>query len=720
MRRVVLGCVLLVLCACLRADTVTPDGSDPPEFAAIEPALLRGRLPDLGGDLAPALTQLAGSGLVDGQVLTSDADGCAACHADVAAQFRASAHAFASFNNPIYRASVDEFRAASASGAERSRFCGGCHDIPLHVDRAMAAPVAPSDPRAHGGVTCLSCHAVDHATQDGNGSYHLSTDAIPLPDQHDPALRRAHSARLAPPALRDGALCASCHRAFLSEATGHGAHMAGADDVGPWMRSVFAGSNARQLEPVEVPRRSCTDCHMPSVAAPLGDAAARDGTVRSHHFAGGHTWLASMRGDDAALARARAMLAQAVRLWIVPRARKDGTRDLDVVLRNVGVGHHFPGGTRDAQDTWIELEVADAEGVIVARARSGAAAHRLVALVVDDNGQPAVERDVHRFRTVVYDHTIAPRDAAVVRYRLRPLSAARGPLTVSAKLWHRSRSFAVQNVTCEATTNARGVAFARAARGLGLPVLDGCAPQPVTLVAMAETSIREEPASGALSDNRARERPAMVAQEEWQRLYDHGLGWTHALVEQLDEARPSLEKSLRVAPSSRHRAASMVLLARVAGRQGRVEEALRWAREAEELAGSHPAIDATRGDALARAWRWPQAAEAYERAALRAPRDDRLWGNWSKALGSAGDPAASLAAAHVALAYNPRQPDLLRQQARALRELAPESPSTVAALDSFLHHRRRDDGPALRAQCSQKVRHCARERVAVHVHNLIP
>ncbi|MBW2377883.1 MAG: hypothetical protein JRF55_18240 [Deltaproteobacteria bacterium] len=53
-------------------------------------------------------------------------DDCADCHPDVASHWMHSAHAYASFDNPWYRASIDQFRAAR--GKEESRFCAGCHD----------------------------------------------------------------------------------------------------------------------------------------------------------------------------------------------------------------------------------------------------------------------------------------------------------------------------------------------------------------------------------------------------------------------------------------------------------------------------------------------------------------------------------------------------------------------------------------------------------------
>src|SRR3974390_2921082 len=126
------------------------------------------RLPIESSGLSPSETETEGR--LTGDVVT-ETESCAGCHADAAAQWRSSVHAFASFNNPIYRVVVDAFRARV--GREKSRFCAGCHDVALLVDGAMSDDVAADDSRAHGGVTCPVCHGIEKARSDGNGSYVL-------------------------------------------------------------------------------------------------------------------------------------------------------------------------------------------------------------------------------------------------------------------------------------------------------------------------------------------------------------------------------------------------------------------------------------------------------------------------------------------------------------------------------------------------------------------
>ncbi|HHH26944.1 MAG TPA: hypothetical protein ENK57_01155, partial [Polyangiaceae bacterium] len=378
--------------------------------------------PDDGGPLAPALTRVGERGEGLGERLAEAAESCANCHAEVVAQWQSSAHAAASFDNPLYRVSVERFRLAQ--GNEASRMCAGCHDIALLVDGAMDEPVKPDDPRAHAGVSCMVCHGIVDVRPDGNGSFDLHGDDPAIPLRDDPASLRAHRARMAGASLQTAGLCGTCHRSFLSNETGHDHHIPGADDYGAWRRSIYAGSAVDRVDAVSAPR-GCADCHMPRVAAPLGDSAAEDGLVRSHRFPGAHTWLAAMQGDEAQRRASEEMLKKAATLRVSALRRAGGEvvlpaadarvapgeeLTLEVVIRNVGVGHRFPGGTLDAVDAWIEVTVRDAHGDTIGSAgerwKEGVAddsLHRLHATVLDEEGRPVLGRAIERFRAPGYD-----------------------------------------------------------------------------------------------------------------------------------------------------------------------------------------------------------------------------------------------------------------------------------------------------------------------------
>ena len=158
------------------------------------------------------------------------------------------------------------------------------------------------------------------------------------------------------------------------------------------------------------------------------------------------------------------------------------------------------------------------------------------------------------------------------------------------------------------------------------------------------------------------------------------------------------------------------LLALLAARQGRPEEALSLADDAEVDAPGHPFLLRVRGEALAQVWRFGDAAPWLDAAARRAPLDDTGWSRLAVVLGSANRPSAALEAARSALVLFPRDADALRVQSLSLDALGAPQPECEAARAAFLERRLPDDGPAIKGKCSAKVPGCALERDPVHVH----
>lgn len=683
----------------------------------LDPATVRARLPDPGGPLAPALTRAAD--VVRGDELAA-IDLCSDCHGDIVDQWRSSAHAWASFNNPIYRASIERFQ--GVLGRQNSRACAACHDPALLVDGAIDRPVTADDPRAHVGVSCMTCHGIDRVNTDGNGSYHLARSTPQIPDLDDASSIAAHRREVRSPALRSGDLCGSCHRAFVDATTGHPSHFTGADDLGSWQSSAYAG-HPRRLDQ-DITKQSCIDCHMPTEAAG-NDLAANAGKVTSHRFLGGHTWLAAMRGDPETAAKTAQFLRGAASLDITAIHHGERTTmpadaapvitgehiEAEIVIRNLRVGHRFPGGTRDAHDTRLEVELRLADGSLLARSD----AHRLRSGVLGEDGRRRFAREVEDLRASAYDHTIAPRDATVVRFALQlpqDLPSTAWPLRLEARLLHRSRSQDLSKETCRSSQSPKAAAFLRASEKLSGDHLDPCIAPPEVLI--AETQI--ELGQGAQS---------LSPRATWQRLYELGLGLEHEVQERLDRSKRAYEAALELCDEAQGRAMIVGGLASIAARQGRVNDALALT---DELAANSlpredpqapiaPAIDVLRGQALTAVWRFDDALAPLSRIADSLPGDPLAWRELALAYGSAGSPEAALQAAQRGLELRPRDAALLRTQALALRSLA--HPDAAAALDAYLLHRPADSGPELRSTCSRNSEACALERLPVHTHELI-
>lgn len=694
-------------------------------------------MPNQPTDFGPAMTRVAGSGAIDGKALAGDAESCAPCHAAAVAQWKTSAHAFASFDNPIYRASVKGFR--KQNGNEKSRFCAGCHDPALLLDGAMDVAIDPADTRSHAGVTCLTCHSIEKTTRDGNGSYTLRTDAVVLPIEGDPASLAAHKRRLALPPLRTAELCASCHRAFLGRATGHDHFFPGADDYGAWLSSVYAGNELDRIDSGnerELAAKECRTCHMPDEEG-----------IKSHRFLGGHTWLAAMRGDADQLARVQRNLRGAASVDLVairdaaghvtdPRVTElspGQAVDLEVVVTNERVGHRFPGGTLDMHDVWLEVLVSDAQGEVVAAHgvdhKSVDDAHVFHAVIVDREGDPVLARRVEAFATVAYDSTVLPRDSVVIPYELTvpELPSEAMPLTVVVRLLHRSREPELARVAC---ADDEREAYER------VTPLAPCVDQPVTEIARQQVTL----GGGRMPE---------LSLTEARRLLRHGTAWQHVLVEEIDKARPTLvrvvDDLVAASPTAKILIGSAQhQLALIASRQGRIEEMQTWLGRAQRNVPGHPALAYVRGRALSSVWRHRDAIPWLRVAASGAPSDVRGWTALAVGLGSVGDHVGALAAAQRGMAYASRHPDLLRVQSLALtawgqpaatRRAAGTSsggkgtaarntramPSSADVRDgrsAFVTHRRRDDAPRLRSLCADRASSCALERTPAHHHVL--
>ncbi len=691
------------------------------------------RLPGMSGEHFPSLVQierttrkLAGEA-TDGTML-SDVDSCATCHPDAAAQWLTSAHSFASFGNPIYRVNVELMR--HDLGNKTSQHCGGCHDMPLMVDGMMTSgePIPSADLRAHSGVTCSLCHGIKSTTKDGNGSYVWSRTPIEAPTLSDPRSVARHKAQVTVKAI-GAELCVGCHRGFLSPDMGMPVHLSGLDEPGMWRNSAWTGNGMGRVDKVE--KQSCLDCHMEREPASKEEYGAKGGTLASHRFLGGHTWMASMRGDTEHLARLRAKLEGAASIdiagarveaasgatWHLPADAAPVTPGaklaLDVVIRNLLVGHRFPGGVLDIQDAWVEVEVTDRAGNRIAS--SGLThetdpkdedTHVLRTLVVDDKGSILEQHQMAAFRTQIATQTVAAREAAVTRFVFdvpTSLVAAQLPLTAMARLRHRSRTLQMQANVCAAATTAEGQAFIAGAKGARDVALDPCKPQPITLI--AQTSVQL--GAGAIISSA---RPA------WEREYEHGMALVNTVTERLEEARFVLEAALAAVPAGNKRARAMVLvqLGWVASKQGRVDDALALIAEARPLLPSPgPAVlDAVVTDALARVWRWEEAVAPAKACTERAPGNSAAWMIYARVLGSTGDNAGALAAATKGLELAPRDPDLLRSQATALAALGrPEAAAALAAYDRF---RSPDNSAELRIACAADSKRCARDRELGH------
>jgi cytochrome c-type biogenesis protein CcmH/NrfG len=323
------------------------------------------------------------------------------------------------------------------------------------------------------GITCVACHAIEPRTTNGNADFVLrGRQVYPGENSPDPAVREAHDVllRLKPEAhvqsltphnIRESSYCSLCHKAEPPAELNRWKWIRAQDEYDAHDDSGVSMGNARSFYHPPA-AKSCQDCHMPLVPDPEDPAADANGQVRSHLFAAANTALPHLNGDADMIEKTEKFLQTSCRVdvtavvlpgerrfapaWKAKPAVKPGeVVEAQVVVRNVGVGHRFPGGTVDSNEVWVEFEAAvgDADAFYASgridpethAVDSSAEFYRSFWLRRD--GSRFVSRVANDLYTPIYVRRIGPGTADVVRYRFRVPDGAAGTLRLRARLRYR-------------------------------------------------------------------------------------------------------------------------------------------------------------------------------------------------------------------------------------------------------------------------------------------
>lgn len=594
------------------------------------------------------------------------AETCARCHQDIVEQWATSAHRFASFNNPFYEATVNDLRAnatesnrwidrhierfpdvADGVGRVKSKWCSGCHDPALMLAGTMAFEIDRTSVEAQAGLTCLACHAIDHIhNRTGNGNYNIADEqedpylyatartGTLRAWLHDAALKAkptVHKRQMLTPAFRESTFCAACHKVSLPPAVNNYRWLRGQNEFDNWDDSGIS-LNASRTFYLPDSARTCQDCHMPPEPAPLGDVSAQDGTVRSHRFLAVNTALPFVRGDHETIARIENFLRDeklsvdifAVALGGSPVMAADrqppvltpGRKvTVDVVVRNRGVGHTFPGGTNDSNEGWLEFSVLDDRGTQLAVSGFLAddghldpMAHVYKAVILDRNGNPIQRRNAQDIHVTVFANTIGPGSADVAHYTFTvPRELAGQTLTVRARLLWRKFDRAYTEFAFE--TNRQG-----------FRLFDDVPDLPVTEIAADELQLAVAPATPVAAAAGA--GAGVDAASDWMRYNDYGI----ALLLEGDTRGATLAFE-RVAALRPDRIDGPLNLAKTALRDGNLARAYEYLRRSETIAPADARAAWVWGVALQEDGRYEQAVEAYRRVLERFPDDRAAWRN---------------------------------------------------------------------------------------------
>lgn len=357
---------------------------------------------------------------------------CAACHADIYAQWKGSMHSNAWFD-PVYRAALNLI--SKATNHKVDLFCMGCHTPIGVVTKQARLDGAGMSPAATSGVQCDFCHNVSATSGIGNGSYILTPklhgrelkfgpyrDAIS--PYHDTAYSRLHTR---------SELCGDCHNV-----THPFNHLPIERTYTEWRDSSYAGEGIQ-----------CEDCHMTPVrgkASQLGKFRER---VYQHYFVGGNALVTRLLGADrhASLAEAQLLLAAKVEIANTPLTA-GRTNIVRVRVTNVGAGHKLPTGFPEGREMWLDLRVVDARGVQIYRL--GAIRHgetepgtRSFKVVLGDKYGRVVKANVMDADRILYDTRIEPHGYRDVEYPVDIPEGTPGPVDVIATLKYWSFSQAL-------------------------------------------------------------------------------------------------------------------------------------------------------------------------------------------------------------------------------------------------------------------------------------
>lgn len=442
-------------------------------------------------DFSPSLAATASGGLIPSAAFL-DAGACERCHTDTYHQWQGSAHHFASFNNPFYRRSVEY--AAQRVGYAPTKFCGACHDPLLLFSGQMDGPIDLSRPEAQAGITCQVCHGITGIRDvRGNGSYTIAPPGqYPFAGSRSTLLRGAHDlmVRLKPGPHREAMLkpfhrspefCSVCHKVHIPEAVNHFKWIRGQDEYDHWHQSGVSGNAVMSWTPPNPSPKICRDCHMPPIGSNEFGAKRRptgnlgDGrlaiqkeepyTIRDHRFLAANTALPSIDHDPAQLDATEKFLkdkkisVELVALDPSPLTPEPlpclfplascavsagDTVELHVLVRNLGVGHTFPGGTNDTNEAWLDVSVKDGRGhefyrsgLLEANGDVDPDAHFYKAVLLDRDAQLINKRNVHDWVSTLYARTIPPGGSDVARYRMTIPRDAGDHMTVEVRLRYR-------------------------------------------------------------------------------------------------------------------------------------------------------------------------------------------------------------------------------------------------------------------------------------------
>jgi tetratricopeptide (TPR) repeat protein len=622
----------------------------------------------------------------------------------------------------------------------KSKWCSGCHDPALMLAGQMSSEIDRRSPQAQAGLTCLACHAID-AIHDrtGNANYNIADhqeDPYLFAEaqggvrqvMHDIALKArptVHKRQMLQPFFQTSQFCATCHKVSLDTRLNGYRWLRGQDEFDNWDDSGVALNAARTFY-LPGYKRVCQDCHMPPEPAVQGDVSAKAGLVRSHRFLGANTALPFLRGDSETIGKIESFMQdEKLRIDIPALRRGDdsvvylpgsdgpgsapmqpGERvEIDVTVRNLGVGHTFPGGTNDSNEGWIEFTVSNPQdnqqlaqsGAVQADGFVDPGAHFFKALLVDAEGQGIHKRNAQDIFAPVYVRVIGPGTADVAHYSVQiPADYTGSGVRVTARLLWRKFDRAYTE-------------FAYAANPAGFKAFDEVPDLPVTEIA------RHEILLAVSKDGRSKVMPEETSSSlapAWMRYNDYGI----ALLLQGD-TRSAMAAFEQVALLQPKRLDGPRNMARVALQDGDLDQVYELLERCETLELGNPQSAWIWGVAHQKAGRYADAEGAYRHVLLRFPQDRATWRNLGRVLYLDGRFEEALEALDQVLRIDPEDRSAHYHRMLSLRSLGRDAEAD-ASEQAYKYYQIDESAQVVTRAYRMRHADANREAQKIHLHEL--
>lgn len=683
----------------------------------------------MGGEDGPfypsGLHTRSGGTLAVAETAAASSCGGAGCHEDIVAQWSSSPHRYSGAENPWYLDVLH--RMETEVSAEATRWCAGCHTPSLLA--AGRQEIAAAAGTVAAGVSCTSCHRISRVGSTlGQAHFEMArSPALEVGEAASPLARAMvrtiiladpsrHVATFAPPQLATAELCSTCHEASADTPVGGNGWLSVMNDYDSWQASSWSGQAITQSI-YEPPPRDCAECHMPRV--PSSDPAAVDRAISSHRFAAANTALPALYGDDEQMrAVVDFLIDDQVTVDLFAVVEQEGAADeerihapldvdspvlrpgdeirVDVVIRNRGVGHVFPGGKNISKDCWLELVAEDEAGRVLYR--SGEAdegrvvdpeAHRVSSAWLDENGELVEDYEVWREFAPAYLRRLDPSSGQTVGYRFRIPEDVEGPVRLTTRLHYRK-------ISPEHTARA----FEGSGRMVRVPIV----------------TLDEATAVLAVSDDGTEapegELPAALDEVTLERWNDYAYGF--AIRGDFDASREAYETLLARAPGFSDGWVTLGNLQWILGQRDEARTSLRRGLDGNpHLVRAHFYLGLVERDA----GNLDAAVEHLRTVTERYPREALAWRFLAGVLITRGEHEEARRALEHSLAVAPTDSAVHFMMAQVLRFLG-DLEGAARHQELFSYYRPDLDRGAQVLDALERQPHLLRERDGRHVHGI--